>query len=395
MSLTGYVSVQLDGFLQPFVQGLARESGRAVKELVFLIVGSASIMVSRLARRMSWGPSRMIHREKRLCRHAKTKSFDDVGLSGALRAQAAEHLRKDSLVLLDTSDLSKPYGRKMEHLGIVRDGSRKTNGPGYWLVGAFLRRKRGQILPLLMRCFSLVEPGIKSFNAVIVQALSQLKEVLTQGRGILVCDRGFDAIRLLEPMLKHSLRFIVRLVGNRDLLFQHNGQWRKCNVRKWVDAQLAQELRALTALVRLPKRQEVLQLIVAPPIPGRHKEPMLLLSRGVLTRRHDAGWIIRAYRSRWALEDGLRAFKQSFGIEDVRVLTLRAVQRLVLLAAMAMAFVIHLAQHAKAACKRLVSLAAQHFDQPILYDFCRFAFGLCNLVTAEQLQSHLNGWAYG
>jgi hypothetical protein len=395
MSLTGYVSVQLDGFIKPFVPTLSPTSAKAVKELVFLILWAASLMVSQLARRMTWGPREMIHREKRLCRHAGTGSFDDAALSGTLRTEAARQLRQDSLVLLDTSDLSKPYARKMEHLGIVRDGSRRTTGPGYWLVGAFLRLKRGRIVPMLMRCFSTVQPGIKSFNAVIVQAINQLKEVLTEGRGILVADRGFDAIRLLEPMLKNSLRFIVRLVGNRDLFFEDRGRWRKCNVRKWADAQLACGLRTSTATVRLPGREELLHLIVAAPLGGLHHEPMMLLTRSVLSRSHDARWILHAYRNRWAVEDGLRAFKQSFGIEQVRVLTLRAIQRLVLLAAVAMMFVIHLAQHAKAACKRLVNLSAQHFDQQILYDFCRFAAGLRNLVTAEQLQLHINLWAYG
>jgi hypothetical protein len=395
MSLTGFLSVQLSGFLKPFLRTVPSVHHRAVQGLVFLIVGSASIMISELARRMNSGPQRMIHREKRLCRHAKTKSFDDVGISAALRQEAAVHLRQDSLVLLDASDLCKPYARKMEHLAFVRDGSLKTTRPGYWLIGAFLRLKRGRIVPMLMRCFSVVQPGIKSFNAVIVQAISQLREVMLDGRGILVCDRGFDAIRLLEPMLKNSLRFIVRLVGNRDLLFEENGGWRKYNVRKWVDAQLAQGLRTLTATVRLPKRDEVLRLIVAPPWPGLHKHPMMLLTRGVLTQRHHARWVIKAYRNRWAVEDGLRAFKQSFGIEDVRVMTLRAIQRLVLLAAVAMAFVIYMAGRAKAKWKRLVNSAALHFDQPILYDFCRFAAGLRNLVTAAQLQSFVASTDYG
>lgn len=389
MSLTGYLSVQLHGFLQPFVAALAEVHRKAVQELVFLILGAGTIMVSQMGRRMSWGPRRMIHREKRLCRHAKTRSFDDVDLSLALRTEAALHLREDSLVLLDTSDLSKPYARKMQHVAIVRDGSRKTAGPGYWLVSAFLRLQRGKIVPMLMRCFSLVEPGIKSFNAVLIQAMSQLKEVLAEGRGILVADRGFDAIRLLEPMLKFTLRFIVRMVGSRDLLFEEMGQWHKYNVRKWVEGQLATGWRTLVAQVRLPKREEVLQLIVAPPVAGRHKEPMMLLTSGVLSGRHDAWWIIRAYRGRWAIEDGLRAFKQSFGVEQVRVLTLRAIQRLVLLAAVAMAFVIHLAQHAQARFKRRVEAAALHFDQTILYDLCRFAAGLRNLLTAANLQSQL------
>jgi len=106
---------------------------------------------------------------------------------------------------------------------------------------------------------------------VVIQAISQLREVLPKGYGILVCDRSFDAIRLLEPMLKRSLRFIVRMVGHRDLLFEQNGRWVKHNVRQWVEQQLAGGLRTLRATVRLPKRDEIPQLIVAPPIAGRHR----------------------------------------------------------------------------------------------------------------------------
>ncbi len=395
MPLTGFVSVQVSSFLKPFLADLPEPYHLAVKHMVLLIVGAASVMVSKLARRMVDGPSKMIHREKRLCRHAATDAFDDTAISAALRQEAALQARKDSLILLDTSDLSKPYGRKMEHLGVVHDGSGKTNGPGYWLAAAFVRLKRGRIVPMVMRCFSVVQPGIKSFNAVLVQVISQVKEVLADGCGILVCDRGFDAIRLLEPMLDNSLRFIVRLVGNRDLLFQEDGRWRKHNVRQWVDAKMAGGLRTLVATVRLPQRDEVLKLVVAPAVPGKHKQPLILLTRGVLTQRHDARWIIRAYRSRWAIEDGLRAFKQSFGVEEVRVLSLRAIQRLVLLAAVAMAFVIYLCQAAPARWKQLINSAAQHFEQRILYAFCRFAAGLHNLLTAEQLQAYFAEASHG
>lgn len=54
-------------------------------------------MVSQLAGRMGWGPRERIHREKRLCRHAKSRSFDDVGPSAALRTRAARLLGKDRL----------------------------------------------------------------------------------------------------------------------------------------------------------------------------------------------------------------------------------------------------------------------------------------------------------
>jgi len=84
ISLSGYVSVQLASFLKPFVDHLPGIHKSAVKDLVLLIADSGSTMISRMARRMSWGPRRMIHREKRLCHQAKAKSFEDFTISPSL-----------------------------------------------------------------------------------------------------------------------------------------------------------------------------------------------------------------------------------------------------------------------------------------------------------------------
>jgi hypothetical protein len=73
-------------------------------------------------------------------------------------------------------------------------------------------------------------------------------------------------------------------------------------------------------------------------------------------------------------------------------MTLRAIGRLVLPAAVAMAFVSYPCQQK---WKRLINFAAQHFEQPILYDFRRFATGLRNLVSDEQLQSLVANTGYG
>ena len=41
---------------------------------------------------------------------------------------------------------------------------------------------------------------------------------LTNGRGVLVIDRGGDAIVLLGDRLDHEYRFMIRLRGDRDLM---------------------------------------------------------------------------------------------------------------------------------------------------------------------------------
>ena len=46
VSLSGYVSAQLAGFLKPFADCLPEGHKSAVKDLIFLIAASASIMIS-------------------------------------------------------------------------------------------------------------------------------------------------------------------------------------------------------------------------------------------------------------------------------------------------------------------------------------------------------------
>ncbi len=46
--------------------------------------------------------------------------------------EGAPHIKRETLLLIDPSDLSKKYAKKMEYLAWVRDGSEKklSNAPG-------------------------------------------------------------------------------------------------------------------------------------------------------------------------------------------------------------------------------------------------------------------------
>ena len=44
------------------------------------------------------------------------------------------YVTNDTLIILDLSDIQKPYGRKLPYLKEVRDGSTKEIGLGYQLV---------------------------------------------------------------------------------------------------------------------------------------------------------------------------------------------------------------------------------------------------------------------
>ena len=71
--------------------------------------------------------------------------------------------------------------------------------------------------------------------------------------------------------------------------------------------------------VRVPGRKERLYLVV---VKGFGNEPMMLLTtEEVKKKRQRLWWFVEAYITRWRIEETIRFVKQSYKIEDIRVLT--------------------------------------------------------------------------
>jgi hypothetical protein len=88
--------------------------------------------------------------------------------------------------------------------------------------------------------------------------------------------------------------------------------------------------------VKLPGRREQLTLVV---VRGFGEEPMMLLTNvGVKRSRRSCQFILDSYLRRWQIEDTIRCMKQSYGLENVRVLSYCRLQNLMVLALCAMYF---------------------------------------------------------
>lgn len=167
-----------------------------------------------------------------------------------------------------------------------------------------------------------------------------------RNRGIWVIDRGGDRKNLFIPMLEKGHRFLVRLVGNRNLI---------CGRTIELASKMAEEcmcpysetivkidngkkkvynLEFGFRNVKLPGNEEQLGLVV---VRGFGKTPMMLLTTEAVRRNRKILWrLIKAYIRRWAIEETIRFIKQSYDLEDVRVLGYKSLQnlmQLVLLAA--------------------------------------------------------------
>jgi hypothetical protein len=71
--------------------------------------------------------------------------------------------------------------------------------------------------------------------------------------------------------------------------------------------------------VRLPEHpQHLLRLVV---VTGLSSQPMLLLTTLAVTDSRESLWqVVEGYLSRWRIEDAIRYIKQSYNLEDIRLL---------------------------------------------------------------------------
>ena len=326
--------------------GLTKPARRFVAEAIYGIQARQSVMLSEIARALD-EPIALKKTETRLSNEAGRRGLRKQLRDNLLRI-ASNRVSDDTLLVLDISDITKPYARHMEYMARVRDGSKDELSWGYWtlqVIGAELDEVK--VTPLYYHLYSHVAPGFVSENEEILGCVRSVSSH-TAGRGIWVMDRGADRRKLYRPLLEMDQRFIVRLIGNRHLV---------CGGRALLARDIAARCPMLYAdryvreesarervyvieygyrRVKLPGRREKLTLMV---VRGFGEEPMMLLTNVDVRRtRRSCSLVVAAYLRRWQIEDTIRCTKQSYDLENVRLLSYERLQNMMVLVLCAMYF---------------------------------------------------------
>jgi len=303
---------------------------------------------------------------------------------------------------LDPSDITKPYAKKIEHLARVRDGSTGQIGYGYCLCQVLGVECGGrEIVPLVNHLWSQNSPGFRSENAEILSCVSAVARRVERGAGSWVIDRGGDRIRLYTAFLRMKARFIVRMVGNRDLIW--NGQKRRAEAlaaacplpySETIWREGAEGVEKPIRLdfgfrkVRLPGFEKTpLWMLV---VKGFGKKPLMILTTEPLRKNRQAlWWALEAYLTRWRIEETLRFAKQSYQLEDVRVLGYQSLKNMMAMALLAMFFTMtFLGQKTKLTvlCHHALSAAKRFFGIPN-FKYYAIADGVKKILAGRQSQT--------
>ena len=371
--------------------GLPKTAERFVREMLYGIQASQSVVLTKIGRTLEEQIS-IKKVEERLSRQLLRGGLGQR-VQDNLLEMAAPLIDDDTLLVLDPSDIRKKYAKKMEYLATVHDGSEDELGPGYWLCNVVGTEVDGSsIVPLVGRLYSAEAPGFRSENHEILSVVDSVAGAVKK-RGVWVIDRGGDRRKLIEPMLSRQCRFLIRLIGNRMLLWSG---------KEMLAREIAKDCPMLYAEtivkvddgkekvyhlefgyrhVKFPGRQEELGLLV---VRGFGQEPMMLLTTEPLRKSRKVLWrLVRAYTRRWAIEETIRYIKQSYELEDVRVLNYRSLQNmmpLVCAAAYFAAVLLDTTSKLKVMAGHLLKAAKRLFGIPNFHYYC-IADGLTSIFT--------------
>lgn len=320
--------------------GLCKARRRFVEEMIYGIQARGSVRLTEVARSLEERIG-LKKTEERLSNNLADPRIL-AALGDEILSRGASRIEADSLLILDPSDLCKKYAQKMEYLAEVRDGSEKKIGNGYWLcevVGAEVGGS--ELTPLTQSLWSQEAPDFVSENDELLTLIRRVWGA-TGKRGIWVIDRGGDRRELYKELVPGGYRFLIRQRGDRHLLYKGHAietmklaafcplPYAETIVKEEEGEEKCYTLEFGSLPVRLPEWPAVRLWLVV--VKGFGKEPMLLLTTEPMHRsRKVLWWAVAAYLTRWKVEETIRFIKQSYDLEDIRVLTYDRIQNLAML----------------------------------------------------------------
>lgn len=326
---------QLANFMGKVSAHFSKPERRFVEECVYGIQASGDTKLSSIVRAID-DDTRPIHTEKRLSRN-----LDDDGLeaavSGAVLKDGARSARRDTLLLVDPTEIRKEFSHRMEFVTRVRDASRSSkegrdvlvNGYQGCMVAA-CRPGGRRTVPLALKLWSSRSPGFRGENDEVLKIVREVYAA-TGGKGVVVYDRGGDRPAFYEHFIGERRDFIVRLKGRsvlsrggtrevhdlaRQCVMRHShhvtfdSHGRECNVPISFGAMP----------VRLPAHPgKELRMVV---VRGFGQDPMMLLTSLPVDGSFKSQWrVVEGYLSRWRIEETIRFARQAYGLENIRVMT--------------------------------------------------------------------------
>jgi len=141
--------------------------------MVFGLQSAKDIKLSNVARALDESIA-LKKTEERLSRNLKADGLDEK-LNTVIAEEGASRIGRDTLLIVDPTDIRKEYAEKMPHLATIHDGSSGELTTGYSGCMAVACEPRSRTMtPLHLRLWSSEAPDFVSENHQVLEVMRTL-----------------------------------------------------------------------------------------------------------------------------------------------------------------------------------------------------------------------------
>jgi hypothetical protein len=336
--------MQVNKFSGNISKNLGKVRKKFIKEIIYGIQASKDVKLSNISRALKEDIP-LIKTEDRLSRNLGKEDLTEE-LNHQIMRLADDKINEAMVIAIDPGDMMKPYAKAMEHLCGIYDGSEHEGATGYHLCQVTAANlDHDKIVPLYCEAYSSEAKGYPGSTEKIIQIINIVKSHIGN-KGTWAIDRQGDDIDLIRHFTTESLEFVTRLTTKRYLCYDGN-------VNRQVKAERIHTHVKLNhhAHIYISKngKEEFLHLnygaitVALPEFPktwytlviveGFGIQPMLLLTnKSVKITDGKALWrIVEIYLTRWKCDECYRYIKQSYNLEDFRVMSYVSIRNITVL----------------------------------------------------------------
>lgn len=323
-------------YLEKIIMQFDKPTRKFYIDIIYGILKSQSIVLSDIVHSLNEKitPKKSIERLSRFL----NRNFDFEFRDNLLKLALTMMPKTFKIFSVDDTDIIKPYGKKFESLGRLRDGSSLNNDieKGYRVSCiTALTNETKHPMPIYDIFHSETEPGFRSINIYTFNGLEFVCSHLRDYEGIFVFDRGYDDYKIFDFVSQHKQYFVVRVTKNRKIYVKNKkiGLIEEGKKKKGkIVIPLVYKGSKLTAKVshlkvKLLDGKEYFSVFC---YLGNASEPMTLLTNRPIVSKEDVISVVLNYASRWKIEEQFRFKKNGFNFEDFRVRSLNRINNLTL-----------------------------------------------------------------
>ena len=306
-----------------------------IYDMVWGILSSGSSKISNISRHL-------YEKDIRITENRLTKNLLELDLS-SIKANYYEYALKDLAkfapnILVDETDVIKPYGKAFEGLNYIHDASKedKPREKGYPVTGIVTLTDDNYLVPLVTNIYSSLSENHKSIADETMKHLNLIIPNVRYGhKATISLDRGYDSQIYVDYIESLSHYFVIRAKENRkyitskgrlninEIATKYKGKYSFTYKTKEGDIKYAK-----ATAIKVSHKSFKNDIYIVIETIHNENDKRIYLTNIDCSSKEGVAKAIKSYRLRWRIEELFRFIKVEYEFEKFMVRSLTSINNL-------------------------------------------------------------------